>query len=151
MALNALKEQLRFAGESPSVTATKWRDQLLAAGLTAAQGRRAPKMPYVTINPVEFSDLTLAGPHAENARGEIVFYDVRISGSDLWNARRAVSADMASVELKPAGASSHLEDAAPQDSDRESETLRSVAPTTAGKKNEDAIRRRGAYRGPLDA
>src|SRR5262249_21221176 len=70
---------------------------------TTAQGRRTPSMPYETINPVEFCHLTLAGPHAGNARGEIVFYDVHISGLDLWEVRRTVAADTASSEIIPVG------------------------------------------------
>jgi hypothetical protein len=114
-------------------------------------------MPYVTINPVEFCHLTLAGPHAENARGQIVFHDVRISGSDLWNARQAVAADMASVELKPAGASSPQESPQPVEERPDAdESVRAVQasdsiPISAGKKNGDAIRRRSAYRGALEA
>ena len=156
-AFNALREQLRHAGESPSLAATKWRDQLLAAGLTTAQGRRAPSMPYVTINPVEFCHLTIAGPHAENARGGIVFYDIHISGWDLWQVRRAVASDIASVELKPAGASSPQDPQHPVEERPDAdESVRAVQasesiPTSTEKKNGDAIRRRSAYRSALEA
>jgi hypothetical protein len=86
-ALKAVKQQLRLAGKSPLVAAvTKWRDQLLATGVVLAEGRRTPFGAYETIKPVEFCDLTLAGPHAES-RQQIVFYAVRLSGRDLSRAR----------------------------------------------------------------
>jgi len=107
-ALNALKEQLRVSPESPFLAATKWRDYLLGTGQAVAQGRRTPRALYETIEPVEFCGLTVAGPHAVNRRGEIGFYDVRISGRDLWEARQAAVAAIAAVEIKPDDTSEEL-------------------------------------------
>jgi hypothetical protein len=83
-----LKKQLAAAGGSPSATAYKWRDDLLSAGLVTAEGRRMPSSSYETIRPIQFCGLKLAAPHAQNTRGEIVFYEVRISGLGLWQARQ---------------------------------------------------------------
>ena len=96
-ALNAVKELLVAAGPNPSARAISWRDNLLATGLVAAEGRRTPLSLYEAIKPVEFSDLRLTFSQAENARGDIVFYSVRMSGSDLWKARQQAPAsdDMA--------------------------------------------------------
>jgi hypothetical protein len=97
-ALKEVKGRLGAAGESPCAVAIKWRDHLVATGLVAAEGRRGPSSLYETIKPVEFGDLRFADPHAENAKGEIVFYNVRMSGWDLWRARQLA---MASDDMAP--------------------------------------------------
>jgi hypothetical protein len=96
-ALKEIRERLATARENPCTGAIRWRDDLLAAGLAAAVGRRTPYSAYETIKAVEFCELKLAGPHARNARGDIVFYNVRMSGMSLWRARRQAIApdDMA--------------------------------------------------------
>jgi hypothetical protein len=66
----------------------KWRDSLLAGGLVEAKGRRTPRNPYETVEPVEFSGLRLFGQDALNPQREIVFYHVRMSGSALSRARQ---------------------------------------------------------------
>jgi hypothetical protein len=103
-ALKEIKERLAAAGESACDVAIKWRDQLLSTGLVAAEGRRTPSSPYETIKPREFCDLRFAGPHAANAGGDIVLYDVRMSGWGLWRARQQaiVSADMAPFPIESA-------------------------------------------------
>jgi hypothetical protein len=103
-ALKEVKELLAAAGSNPSARAISWRDNLLATGLVAAEGRRTPFSLYESIKPVEFSDLRLAGPHAENAKGGIVFYNVRMSGSGLWKAQQqAIASDvMAPSATEPA-------------------------------------------------
>jgi hypothetical protein len=53
---------------------------------------------------VEICGLTVVGPHAVNRRGEIAFYDLRISGRDLWEARQAAVAAIAAAEIKPVAA-----------------------------------------------
>jgi hypothetical protein len=97
-ALKEVRGRLGAAGESPCAVAIKWRDHLVATGLVAAEVRRTPSSPYETIKPVEFSDLRFADPHAENAGREIVFYNVRMSGWDLWRARKRA---MASDDMAP--------------------------------------------------
>jgi hypothetical protein len=96
-ALIEIKKQLATAGESPCVVANKWRDDLVAAGLVTTEGKRTPSGPYETIKPVELCDLKFSGPHAVNARGGIVFYNVRLSGLGLLRARQQTiaSGDMA--------------------------------------------------------
>ena len=104
-ALKEVKELLAAAGPNPYSRAIKWRDNLLATGLVAAEGRRTPFSLYESIKPVEFSDLRLAGSHAENARRDIVFYNVRMSGSGLWKARhQAVASDDMAPSIDPAKA-----------------------------------------------
>ena len=100
-ALKAAKEQLRVSRESPFLAATKCRDHFLGTGQAVAQGRRTPWALHKTIGPVEFCDLTVAGPNLVNRRGEIAFYDVRISGRDLWELRQAAVAAIAAAEIKP--------------------------------------------------
>jgi hypothetical protein len=74
----------------------------------AAEGRRTPSNSYETIKPVEFSDLRFAGARAENARGNTIFYEVRISGSGLLRARQQAIAsdDMEPSALEPTDVSS---------------------------------------------
>jgi len=103
-ALKALKKQLRVSPESPFLAATKSRDYFLGTGQAAARGRRTRWALYETIEPVEFCDLTVAGPHAVNRRGEIAFYDVRISVQVLWEVRQAAVAAIAAAEIKPVAA-----------------------------------------------
>jgi hypothetical protein len=107
-ALKALKEQLRVSRESPFLAATKCRDHLLGTGQAAAWGRRTPWARYEIIEPVELCGLTVAGPHAVNRRGDIAFYDVRISGRDLWEVRQAAVAAIAAAEIKPDDTSEEL-------------------------------------------
>jgi hypothetical protein len=106
-ALKEVKELLAAAGPNPSSRAIKWRDNLLATGLVAAEGRRTPFSLYESIKPVEFSDLQLAGSHAENATGDVVFYNVRLSGSGLWKARQqAVASNDTAPSIEAAKAPS---------------------------------------------
>jgi hypothetical protein len=98
-ALKEAKERLRMVHENPCAVANKQLASLLAAGLVAAQGRRSPSRAYENIEPVEFSDLRLAGSHLENATMDIVFYNVRLSGWDLDRSRRQL---MASDEMEHA-------------------------------------------------
>jgi hypothetical protein len=91
-ALKEAKERLGKIPENPCAVANKQLDNLLAAGLVATQGRRRLSRPYEFIELIEFSDLRLAGPQAENISGDIVFYNVRLSGWDLDRARRQLLA-----------------------------------------------------------
>jgi len=91
-ALKEAKERLRTVDENPCAVANKQLDSLLGAGLVAAQGRRSLSHAYESIEPVEFSDLTLAGLHLVNTTRDIVFYNVRLSGWDLDRARRQLMA-----------------------------------------------------------
>jgi hypothetical protein len=103
-----VREELAAAGESPCAVANEWRDYLLATGLVAADGRRTPSSPYEAIKPVEFCDLGFAGPHLKNASGNIVFYNVRMSGSGLWRARQQAiaSGDKAPSAIETANVTS---------------------------------------------
>ncbi len=103
LAWKKVKEGLAAAGESPCAIAIKWRDYLLSTGLVTAEGRRSLSDPYETMKPVEFGDLRFADLHAENARGDIVFYNVQLSGSALWRARQQAIAsdDTAPFSIEP--------------------------------------------------
>jgi hypothetical protein len=132
-----VKGRLAAADESPCAVAIKWRDDLLAAGSVAAEGRRTPSSPYETIKPVEFCDLRFAGAHAQNARGDIVFYNVRVSGSGLSRARQqAIASD----------------DIAPSATDDEDEPNSYFHAAIGPQERRLAVGpQRVAYRGPLEA
>jgi hypothetical protein len=91
-ALDRLKEHLMVYREQRRFDANKFRDLIVKMGIVAAQGRRNLSSLYEIINPVEFSDLMLAGPHAINASGHIVYFNVVLSGSDLSKARQQLMA-----------------------------------------------------------
>jgi hypothetical protein len=91
-AIREAKERLRTVREHPSAAAKKLLDYLLAAGVVAAQGRRRFSSPYEIIEPIEFSELRLAGSNLVNASRDIVFYNVRLSSRDLDKARRRLLA-----------------------------------------------------------
>jgi hypothetical protein len=91
-AIEEAKERLGTVRENPSAAAKEQLDYLLAAGLVAAQGRRTLSSPYEIIEPIEFSELRLAGSNLVNASRDIVFYNVRLSSRDLDKARRRLMA-----------------------------------------------------------
>jgi hypothetical protein len=148
------KERLAAAGESPCAVAIKWRDDLLAAGLVAAVGRRTPSSPYETIKPVEFCDLRFAGLHAENGRGVVVFYNMRMSGSGLWRARQQAIAldDMAPPAIESAKVPS--DQLPPHAIPERSSKGKQIADPHARNRNEKqasvTIQQRAAYKGPLE-
>ena len=87
-AIREAKERLRTVRENPSAAAKKLLDHLLATGLVAAQGRRTLSSPYEIIEPIELSELRLAGSSLVNASWDTVFNNIRLSGWDLDIARR---------------------------------------------------------------
>lgn len=62
--------------------------KLLATGLVRADGRRTVHSPYEVIRPLEFRDRRLRGGRLEDDRGEILFWNVRVSGRQLLDCRQ---------------------------------------------------------------
>jgi hypothetical protein len=146
VALKKLKEQLALSRKMPAVDLNKLLDTLLKTGLVAAQGRRTLSTPYETINPVEFSDLKLAGMRAEDASGNVVYIKMQLSGSDLMRAQQELRAPYyiaRQAALAPDERVVPPETGAP-DSQPPSATPGPVAPAAAMK------RRRGPAKNSID-
>jgi hypothetical protein len=147
VALKKLKEQLALSRKKPAVDLNQLRDILLKTGLVAAQGRRTLSTPYETINPVEFSDLKLAGSRAEDATGNVVYIKMQLSGLDLMRARQELRAPYyiaCQAALAPDERVIPPETDAPDSRQSPSATRGPVAPAAAIK------RRRGPRKNSID-